>query len=161
MDEQSRRPLMDLLRRFPPLRDDMSLAAAAPRIADAGGGLPVVDSGGRLVGYLGETDLLGALLPGYLRELRDTDFLTRDLPTLARHVAGAAKAPVGAHMSTTVASVDEDCSEMHAAELFLHNAVRSLPVVGADGTVLGVLRLADLISDLMRIAAREHPDDGG
>ena len=156
MSERDRLPVLDLLRRVEPLRQDMTITEAAARIAAAGTGLPVADADGKLIGYLGEQDLLQALIPGYLRELHDTDFLTRDLSTLTRCVAAAAETQVSDHMSTEPAYVDTDDSEMHAAELFLHRRVRSLPVVDQTARVQGVLRLGDLIADLMR----RHDDAG-
>ncbi len=155
MAEHRRRPIQDLVRRTPPLTEDMTIAEAAARIVTAGNGLPVVDRDGRLVGYLGERALLRAITPGYLLELRDTDFFTRDLPTLGRCVSRAAASPVSEHMSPKPAFVDVDDSEMHAAELFLHGGVRSLAVLDPEGTVLGVLRLGDLIADLMGTARGE------
>lgn len=160
MSERLRRPLFELLRRIPALRGDMSLAEAANRIAEAGMGLPVVDDAGRLVGYLGERDLLRALIPGYLRELHDTDFFTRDLSTLARYVASAAPTAVSEHMSRAPAFVDVDDSETHAAELFLHGDVRSLAVVDGNGEVIGVVSLGDLIADLIETARATRPPLG-
>ena len=157
MNEHARRPVLELLRRVPPLQQDMTVSEAAHRIAEAGSGLPVVDAAGRLVGYLGERDLLRAITPGYLRELRDTDFFTRDLSALSRCVAAAAPSLVSEHMSASPAYVDLDDSETHAAELFLHGAVRSLAVVDSDGEVVGILRLGDLIADLMRAGGSVEP----
>lgn len=149
-------PLKELLRPVRPLRTTDTIAEAARRVSESGGGLPVVDEEDRLVGYLGERDLLGAICPGYLRDLHDTEFLTRDLSTLARWARDASETPVARHMTRDPASVEEDDSEMHAAELFLHSGLRSLPVVTRDRRVLGVVRLGDLIADLMGRVA-----DGG
>lgn len=144
------RPLADLVRRIEPLHEADGLARAAERIADVGGGLPVVDWDGRLVGYLTERDLLEALFPAYLQQFRNTEFLTRDFPSLVRKAAAAARTTVGEHMSREPVAVDLDDSESHAAELFLHHDVRGLAVVGADGRVIGVVRLADMVRSLLR-----------
>jgi CBS domain-containing protein len=145
------------MQRVEPLRHDDTVAHAARRIAEMGSGLPVVDDARRLVGYLGERDLLRAITPGYLRELRDTDFFTRDLSALARCVAKAAPTSVSEHMSPKPAFVDIDDSETHAAELFIHGAVRSLAVVEGDGEVIGILRLGDLIRDLIASVESREP----
>lgn len=158
MNDRPRRPILELLRRVEPLRTDTTIAEAARRIAETGSGLPVVDAAGRLVGYLGERGLLGAITPRYLRELRDTEFFTRDLSALARCVAAAAPTTVAEHMSDAPAAVDVDDSETHAAELFLHTAVRALAVVDVSGEVIGVLRLGDLISDLMGMHRADPAD---
>jgi acetoin utilization protein AcuB len=146
----SPRPLADLVRQVEPLQESDDLAHAADRIADAGGGLPVVDATGRLVGYLAERDLLEALFPAYLKQFHNTEFLTRDFPSLLRKARAAAATRVGEHMSRDPVAVDPDDSESHAAELFLHHGLRSLPVVTAEGRVTGVVRLADMVQSLLR-----------
>jgi CBS domain-containing protein len=146
----SPRPLADLVRRVEPLREADTLARAAERLADAGGGLPVVGADDRLIGYLAERDLLEALFPPYLQQFRSTEFLTRDFPSLVRKARESAETRVRDHMTREPLAVDVDDSESHAAELFLHHGVRSLPVVTGDGRVLGVVRLADMILSLLR-----------
>jgi CBS domain-containing protein len=154
------RPLEELVQRVEPLREADPLARAADRIADAGGGLPVVGPDGRLVGYLTERDLLEALFPSYLQQFRNTEFLTRDFPSLVKKAALAARSTVGDHMSRDPVAVDLDDSESHAAELFLHHDVRGLAVVGPEGRVIGVVRLADMIQSLLR-ACGALPDADG
>lgn len=146
----SPRPLADLVRRVQPLHEDDDLTTAADRIADAGGGLPVVDGDGRLVGYFAERDLLASLFPAYLREFRNTEFLTRDFPSLVRTARAAAATTVGTRMTRDPVAVDMDDSESHAAELFLHHDLRSLAVVGEGGRVTGVLLLADMLQSVLR-----------
>jgi CBS domain-containing protein len=146
----SPRPLADLVRRVEPLREGDGLAHAAERTAEEGGGLPVVDAGGRLVGYLAERDLLEALFPAYLQEFHNTEFLTRDFPSLVRRAREAAATTVADHMTRDPVAIDVDDSESHAAELFLHHGLRSLPVVTGEGRVTGVVRLADMVQSLLR-----------
>lgn len=148
---QDPRPLTTLTRTVEPLRLADTLADAVHRIAESGG-LPVVEDDGRVVGYLSEGDTLRALVPGYLRELRHTGFLTRDFPALLRFARRSAGEPVSTHMTRDVEVLDADDSESHAAEVFLHLGVRSLPVVDADGQLLGVVRLADLTARLIEQA---------
>lgn len=144
------RPLAELMRPIEALREVDDLAHAADRIAEAGGGLPVAGADGRLVGYLAEADLLEALFPAYLQQFRNTDFITRDFSSLLRKARAAATTTVADHMTRSPVSVDLDDSESHAAELFLHHGLRSLPVVSADGRVTGVVRLADMLQSLLR-----------
>lgn len=153
----SPRPLEQLILSVRPLRLDDRLADAAERLADAGGGLPVVDAAGRLVGYLSERELLAAMFPAYLQELRHTEFLTKDFPSLVRRARDAAYRPVSELIDTKgrPAFIDADDSEMHAAELFLHERVRSLPVVDNDRMVIGVVRAVDVVRSLLRACGRE------
>jgi CBS domain-containing protein len=156
-DRLSPRPLADLVRRVEPLREGDDLAHAAERIAEAGGGLPVADADGRLIGYLAERDLLEALFPAYLQQLHHTEFLTRDFPSLVRKARAAAATTVADHMTTEPVFVDLDDSESHAAELFLHHDLVSLPVVSADGRVSGVVRVADMVEGLLRACGALPP----
>ncbi|MFN8122838.1 MAG: CBS domain-containing protein [Thermoleophilia bacterium] len=148
-------PLAELVRHVTPLREDETIADAAPRLAEEGGGLPVADAAGRLVGYLSERDMLTALFPAYLAEFRNTAFLTRDFRSLMRHAAEGAGHRVGDHMSREPACVELDDSESHTAELFIHNGLRTLAVVDADRRVVGLLRLGDLISALLEACRRQ------
>jgi len=145
----SPRPLASLVRRVEPLVETDNLAEAAVRIADAGGGLPVVDADGSLRGYLSERDLIEAFFPPYLKQLRNTEFITRDFPSLIRRAREAAGGTVGEHMSREPLAVDDRDSESHAAELFIHHGVRNLPAVDAAGRVVGVVRLSDVIRSLL------------
>lgn len=144
------KPLAELVQRVEPLAESDDLAHAADRIAEAGGGLPVIGADGHLVGYLAERDLLEALFPAYLQQFRNTEFLTRDFPSLVRKARDAARTTVVDHMSRDPVSIDLDDSESHAAELFLHHGIRSLPVVTGDGRVSGVVRLADMVQSLLQ-----------
>lgn len=155
------KPLAELVQRVQPLGEGDDLAHAADRIAAAGGGLPVVDADGRLVGYLAERDLLEALFPAYLQQFRNTEFLTRDFPSLVRRAREAAKAAVADHMSRDPVAIDLDDSESHAAELFLHHGIRSLPVVTNDGRVSGVVRLADMVQSLLQACGALPPSPAG
>lgn len=147
------------MHRIEPLGEGDDLAHAADRIAEAGGGLPVVDASGRLAGYLAERDLLEALFPAYLQQFRNTEFLTRDFPSLVRRAREAAQLTVGDHMSRDPVAVDLDDSESHAAELFLHHGFRSLPVVTGDRRVSGVVRLADMVQSLLRACGALPPTE--
>lgn len=125
---------------------------AAARVGEGGGGLPVVDDDDRILGYLGESDLLRAISPGYLGQLADTEFFIRDLSAMGRAARRGADDSVERHMSHDPTVLHIADSVTHAAELFLHHGVRSLPVVDDEDRVIGVLRLGDLISALLRVA---------
>lgn len=145
----SPQPLASIVQRVAPLRETDKLAYAASRMAEAGGGLPVANADGHLVGFLSERDLIEAMFPSYLKELRHTEFLTKDFASLLRRASEAAERRVDEIMSTDVKSVRVTDSETHAAEYFLHHA-HTLPVVDDHGRVRGVVRIADVVQSLLQ-----------
>lgn len=145
--------MVRLMRPVEPLRPDTTIAEAAQAIVAADHGLPVVDGDNRLVGYLGQTGLLAAVAPGYLRDLHASGVFTHDLSALRRRARTAASARVGDHMASEPRYVDTDDSETHAAAQFLHTDQHVLPVVDGAMRVVGVLRLSDLVADLTRDTA--------
>ena len=99
LERLSPRPLADWCGGWSPCSESDDLAHAADRIAEAGGGCRWLTATGRLVGYLAERDLLEALFPAYLQQFRNTEFLTRDFPSLVRKARAAAATSVGDHMT--------------------------------------------------------------
>lgn len=148
----SEAPLEELVEEVRPLRATDRLADAAARVAEAGCGLPVVDAGGRLVGYLSERDILRAVLSPYLQVLGETGFLTYDLLSLVRRVREVASSAVGEHMSRDLPAVPVDASVMHLVEQMLHHGLASAPAIDADGRLAGVLRGMSVVLDLFRRA---------
>ena len=69
-----------LIRDAPLLRgDDTVLEATKPLLASELPALPVVDERERLVGIFGEREFLGAVFPGYVKELKHAGFVRRSL----------------------------------------------------------------------------------
>lgn len=104
--------------------------------------LAVLDAEACVVGVFSEGDVLRAVFPSYLAEVRHTAFLPDDAPgldELARKVRGR---PVG-ELARRVELLQADDSQIHAAERFLHTGEDALPVV--DGRrFLGMLSIAAL-----------------
>lgn len=141
------RPLEQLIEPIEPLRADQTLREAIPRLEEEGCALPVVDDIGRLVGVIGTADVLEAMLPAYLLQIRRTGLLTRDLPGLRRRARRALGAPVADYMRTPLAVHPED-SESHAASLLIREGLEALPVVRSWSQFAGVLRASALYRDL-------------
>jgi CBS domain-containing protein len=104
--------------------------------------LAVVAADGRLVGVVSELDVLRAVFPGYLAELRHTAFLEDDPDALDARARAVHDRPVG-ELARKVEVLDGDESETHAAERFLHTGEQALPVV-ERGRLLGMLSIAAL-----------------
>lgn len=136
-----------------PLRDvaltDASVLQTAP-LAEAVAELfearvpaiAVLDDAGRVLGILSERDVLRAVFPGYLAEIRHSAFLTDDASTLEELAARARDLPVRDFMRTSEVLKTSD-SQIHAAERLMHSGDDALPVVDDDRFV-GMLSVAGL-----------------
>jgi CBS domain-containing protein len=146
-----------------PVRDVTLVAASIPATATfaeavealsstRSPALAVVDETGGVVGVFSEGDLLRAVFPGYLTELKHTAFLTDDAASLDQLAKDARDRPARDFArQTEVLSVDD--SQIHAAERFLHTEEDALPVVDGDRFV-GMLSVSALCrARLARVAA--------
>ncbi len=88
-------------------------------------GAPVVDSDGRLLGIVTETDLLKLLAEG----------IKGQSPT---------EATVAEYMTTDVVTVQPTVDIYYVAGIFLNNKFRRLPVV-KDGKIVGAITRYDLL----------------
>lgn len=124
-----------------PLNPDTRLDGAARLLADQGlKGLPVVDSGRRVVGMLTETD--------YLRRLQANTFLElllrlMDDQSLFTHRCH--ETPVSEAMTTPPVTVGRDAGFREILHAFHAHEGRSMPVVDADGCLSGLIRRKDFI----------------
>jgi CBS domain-containing protein len=104
--------------------------------------LAVLDGEHRPVGMLTERDVLGAIFPRYLAELRHTSFLPDDDAGLEERASSARSMPIGTY-ARPVDPLDATESQTHAAEKLMHTGEQALPVV-EDGRFVGMLSIAAL-----------------
>lgn len=104
--------------------------------------IAVLDDDRRLAGVISEADVLRAVFPGYLAELRHTAFVEDDRVALDERARAVRDKPV-AELARRVESLDVEESETHAAERFLHTGEQALPVV-LGGRFVGMLSMAAL-----------------
>ena len=132
-----------LLRESPLIRASDTVADATRAVLDSGlPALPVVDRQGRFVGIFGEREFLGAVFPGYLKELKYAGFVTRNLEDALEKRRECATEAVEAYMNTEHIDVGAEFSDAEVAEIFLHHRVLLVPVVD-DGKVVGVITRSD------------------
>ena len=125
------------------VRQTATFAEAVARLFDAQvPALAVLAEDGRLVGILSEVDVLRAVFPGYLADLRHTAFVEDDPAALDGRARAVRGRRVG-EFTRSVDALDGDESETHAAERFLHTGEQALPVVDGD-RFLGMLSIAAL-----------------
>jgi CBS domain-containing protein len=101
---------------------EVTLLAAARRMASEGVGTLVVTDGGKLIGLVTDRDIV----------IRG---LARALPLDAR---------IDSVMSMNVVAIDADSDIRDAQRAFGHHAVRRLPIVDG-GNVVGLLSIDDLM----------------
>ena len=132
-----------LLRDAPLLRSDDTVLTATKALLDTDlPALPVVDSDDRLVGIFGEREFLGAVFPGYVKELKHAGFVRRSLDEALEKREECRSEPVSRHMHTEHVHVDREFSDLAVAEIFLHHRVLLVPVT--DGKrVIGVITRGD------------------
>lgn len=118
--------------------------AAVVFVAHHIGLLPVVDEQGRLVGVIGLRDLLKLELPDFVNLVPDVDFV-HDFGAVetTRPSAAELSQPVTALMREAI-SVIEDCGLLRAYALMLQHDVHDLPVVSADGRLVGIASRVDI-----------------
>ncbi|HEX2084822.1 MAG TPA: CBS domain-containing protein [Solirubrobacteraceae bacterium] len=130
------------------LRDDMPVDEAVRAVLDSGlPALPVVDGNERLVGIFGEREFLGALFPGYVKELPYAGFVPRSIEAVLEKRASCRREPIRQHMNTDHVEVAPDHADVQLAEIFLHHRVLIVPVTD-DGRVVGVVTRSEFFASL-------------
>ena len=131
-----------LLREAPTVRDTDHVAAAVAVLMDSDlPALPVVDARECVVGIFGEREFLGAVFPGYLRELKHAGFVRRSLDEALEKRDECRTEPVSRHMNSEQIAVEGDFSDLALAEIFLHHRVLLVPVTD-EGRLTGVITRA-------------------
>ena len=123
----------------PLLRTSDTFEAAVAKLLEADlPALPVVDAQERYAGIFGEREVIGAIFPAYLKDLRGAHFIPRSLEeALEKHEACRTE-PVAKHMNTERIDVGPDFSDSEVAETFLHHRVLVVPIVD-DGRVVDLI----------------------
>jgi CBS-domain-containing membrane protein len=100
---------------------------------------PVVDEDGKVIGVVSETDLLARLALDLAREA-----------LAEKHVGYELRGPDGLSagdlMTHPAVTITPDESVEHAARLMYNCQVRRLPVVDADGRLIGIISRSDVLA---------------
>jgi CBS domain-containing protein len=137
-----------LLRDAPVLRAADQVGDAVGHVLDSGlPALPVAGDDGRFCGIFGEREFMGALFPGYLKELKYAGFVPRSLEDALEKRSSCRTEPVSRYMNTEHIDVGTDFSDAQLAETFLHHRVLLVPVVD-HGQVTGVITRSDFFRAL-------------
>ena len=124
------------------LHPDTTLDIAARTLADSGyKGLPVVDAKGYVMGILTETDFMKRLKAKNFMEL-----LLKLLDDSFEFTHRCHETTVSAAMTQPAVTIRRDAGFVEIMEAFHRHAGRSMPVVGDDGRLLGLLLKKDLFA---------------
>jgi CBS domain-containing protein len=138
----------ELVREVPKLSAGESLGNAITTLVETGlPALPVCDEDGKLVGVLGERNVIMAVLPGYVGELSSAAFLSSALDEALERRVESIRDPVSKFMTTEHVEVPADFSYAQLAETFLHHRVAVIPVVDG-GRVVGAVTRRDYVKAL-------------
>jgi len=125
-----------------PLSPNMTLDIAARSIADSGyKGLPVVDANGYVIGMLTETDFMKRL-----KAKNFMDLLLKLLDDSFEFTHRCHETTVNEAMTQPAVLIEQDAGFVEILAAFHRHAGRSMPVVGADGKLLGLLLRKDFIA---------------
>jgi CBS domain-containing protein len=117
------------------------------------GGLPVIDDNGQLVGILSQSDLMwqttGIDLPIYIMFLDSVIYL-KNPAQYNQEIHKALGQLVKDVMTEHVVTVPPDESLKHAAQVMHDKRVRRLPVVDAEGKVIGMLTRGDIVREMAK-----------
>lgn len=111
-------------------------------------GLPVVDNAGQLVGIISETDLMwqesGVEPPPYIMFLDSVIYL-KNPAKYEQELHKALGQTVGEVMSRDPVTISPDQLLKEAAQIMHDRNVNRLPVLDADGQVVGILTRGDIV----------------
>jgi len=107
-------------------------------------GLPVVDRAGKLVGIVSEADVLNKI------ERREPEAYGLESKAHRLDRARAEALDVASVMSTSVVSVPPDLPIALAAREMHTRGFKRLPVVDAEGTLVGIVSRGDLLTIFLR-----------
>jgi CBS domain-containing membrane protein len=125
-----------------PLYPNTTLDIAARTIADTGyKGLPVVDANGYVIGMLTETDFLKRMKAENFLEL-----LLKMLEDSFEFTHRCHETTISAAMTQPAVTVSQDAGYLEILEAFQRHGGRSMPVVGVDGRLLGLLLRKDFFA---------------
>ena len=125
-----------------PIQQHTTLVKAAKTLAESGfKSLPVVDENGHVTGMLTETD--------FMKKLKAKNFMELLLKLLDDSIEFSVychETEVVDAMTKPVVTINQKAGFREIMEVFHQHEGRSMPVVGADGKLLGLLLRKDFIT---------------
>lgn len=137
------------LREIEPLSADDLIGPAARRVIELElPALPAVESDGSFAGIFGEREFLAALFPGYVGELGSGAMISRSADETIERRSHCSAEPIRKYLTTDHILVEDDYSDTHLAEIFLHHRVLVAPIA-TQGKVHALITRNDFFSELV------------
>lgn len=137
------------------LRREDTVADAADRLAERNiAAMPVLDDAGKLVGLLRDDDLVASEarvhVPTFINFLGLGVPFPGEMHHLEKELKKISGATVGDVMTTDMPTVGPDASVADVATLMRDHSVSHVPVVDADGKVVGIVARGDMVRYIAR-----------
>ena len=138
-----------ILHEIEPLGADETIGPAAGRVVESGlPGLPAVEADGSFAGIFGEREFMAALFPGYVGELASSAMIKRSIDDAIERREGCSAEPIRKYLTTDHVLVEDDYSDTHLAEIFLHHRVLVIPIA-TNGKIHAVVTRGDFFTELV------------
>jgi CBS domain-containing protein len=143
-----------------PLRADDTVGYAAKRVIGQDlPALPVIEDDGSFAGIFGEREFMAAFFPGYVGTLASARMVSRDVEASIERRLTCRDEPIREYLTTDHVLVEDDYSDTHVAELFLHHRVLIIPIA-TEGKVHAVVTRNDFFKELAAKVLDEIEDVG-
>jgi CBS domain-containing protein len=137
------------LREIEPLSADDLIGPAARRVIELElPALPAVENDGSFAGIFGEREFLAALFPGYVGELGSGAMISRSADETIERRSHCSTEPIRRYLTTDHILVEDDYSDTHLAEIFLHHRVLVAPIA-TQGRVHALITRNDFFRELV------------
>jgi len=110
-------------------------------------GIPIVDEGQKVIGFISQHDIIKELLPNYLGIINSNSFITEFIQ-LSKKLKEYANYKVEGFMKKNIITINEDDNEVMAADLLIRNKIHHLPVV-RNGYLVGIVTMRDLLKAMI------------
>lgn len=148
------------IREVEPLISSETVAAATKRVIDEElPALPVVDDKGEFTGIFGEREFMAAFFPGYVGTLTSARMVSKSMDASIDRRLSCRDEPISEHLTTDHVLVEDDYSDTHVAELFLHHRVLIIPIA-TDGKVHALVTRNDFFKAIAAKVLDEVEDVG-
>ncbi len=110
--------------------------------------VPVVDDEEKLIGFISESDIIKAALPGYFELLSGIAFIP-DMDHLSKKLAQIEDDAIEKYMQREVVWVYDDDDDLQVADMMIRKNIRNIPVVDHESHLVGVVTRINLMQQLL------------